>query len=91
MEHHGHNLSRTSWSGLRPVPEGSHHRLSGLLGQSARGWILDTGDGLVWVLAAEGVPDTLLGQRVTVEAIQSGFDRLEVLWIGRQNDRPGKC
>ncbi len=43
---------------------------------------MEVEDGGVYALDAEHDARRLLGRRVTVEGIRSGFDRLEVDWIG---------
>lgn len=50
---------------------------------SARGLVLEIDDGGVWALNAGASARKLLGQRVTLEGTRSGFDRLEVDWIGQ--------
>lgn len=67
------------------MPMDSHHRLSGLLKQAPRGPVLEVDDGGSWVLDLDQDVSALLGQRVVVEGKQSGFDRLDVIWIGRQS------
>lgn len=57
-------------------------RLSGLLDQSARGLIVVTDAGDLWVLDRDEVDTDLLGQRVTVEGELHGLDRIRVDWIG---------
>ncbi len=61
---------------------GSRHRLTGLLLESARGLILEVDDGGVYALDADRDARNLLGRRVIVEGVRSGFDRLDVDWIG---------
>ncbi len=39
-------------------------------------------DGSLFVLDADRDANDWVGQRVTVEGIRSGLDRLEVIWIG---------
>lgn len=61
---------------------GTRYRLTGLLLQSARGLVLRIDDGGVYALDAESTARKLLGQRVTIEGVRSGFDRIDVEWIG---------
>jgi hypothetical protein len=64
------------------MPMGTRHRLTGLLLSSARGIILRLDDGGVYALDAASSAEELLGRRVTVEGTRSGFDRIDVEWIG---------
>lgn len=66
---------------------GSRHRVSGLLKRSPRGFVLEVDDGGVWALDLDGDPHTMLGRRLTVEGIRSGFDRLDVEWMGIADPR----
>lgn len=67
------------------MPIGSRHRVSGLLKRASRGFVLEVDDGGVWALALDRNPKAKLGRRVTVEGVRSGFDRLDVEWIGAAN------
>jgi hypothetical protein len=49
---------------------------------SKRGLILEVDDGGVYALDADRGARKLLGHRVIVEGVRSGFDRLDVEWIG---------
>ncbi len=60
------------------VPLGTFHAESGLLLRQRGGIILQRDDGGRWRLTGDALPDELLGQRVRVEGIRSGFDLLEV-------------
>lgn len=64
------------------MPLGSRHRVSGLLKRSSRGFVLEVEDGGVWALDLDRNPKAIVGRRVTVEGVRSGFDRLDVEWIG---------
>ena len=64
------------------MPIGSRHRVTGLLLEVRRGLVLELDDGGVYALDAEPAARELLGRRVTVEGVRSGFDRLDVTWIG---------
>jgi hypothetical protein len=64
------------------VPLGSFHAEDGLLLRQ-RGWlILQRDDGGRWRLEIDDA-EHMLGQRVRVEGIRSGFDVLEVKRISR--------
>jgi hypothetical protein len=63
--------------------KGARYRLEGLLLDSRRGPVLQMDDGGVWVLDTETDISLMLGQRVTVEGVRSGFDRLDVEWMGQ--------
>lgn len=56
-----------------------------MLLNSARGLVLEVEGGGVYALDADREAEKLLGQRVTVEGVRSGFDRLDVEWIGLAN------
>jgi hypothetical protein len=49
--------------------------------------VLEVDDGGVWALDLDHDPNALLGRRVTVEGVRSGFDRLDVEWIGSADPR----
>jgi len=57
-------------------------RVSGVLSHGGRGLNILTDAGDLWVIDREDVDPNLLGRRVTVEGTQSGYDRLQVEWIG---------
>lgn len=65
------------------MPLGKRYRVAGRLLSSARGLVLEVDGGGVWALDADPDAKDLLGQRVIVEGLRSGFDRLDVEWIGR--------
>ncbi len=69
------------------MPMGSRHRVTGRLMQSRRGLVLEADDGGVYALDVDRPATWLLGQRVTVEGTRSGFDRLDVEWIGPVRSR----
>jgi hypothetical protein len=48
---------------------------------SARGLVLSLADGCVWALDTDATAKRFLGQRVIVEGVRSGFDRIDVAWI----------
>lgn len=66
----------------RTTEKGARYRLEGLLLDSRRGPVLQMDDGGVWALETDADASTMLGQRVTVEGVRSGFDRLDVEWLG---------
>ena len=59
----------------------TRHRLSGRLSTSARGPILETDDGHIWALDLQAGDEQYLGQSVTLEGLQAGFDRIHVEWM----------
>lgn len=65
---------------------GTRYRLEGLLLTSKRGLILHIDDGGVWALAASPELQVQAGQRVVVEGIRSGFDRIDVEWVGAPSE-----
>ena len=62
------------------MPLGSNHDETGLLLREGRWLILRRDDGGRWRLAVEDV-EPMLGRRVRIEGVRSGFDVLEVRWI----------
>ncbi|WP_380926126.1 DUF5818 domain-containing protein [Sphingomonas leidyi] len=64
------------------MPAGTRVRLSGSLSDSARELILALDDGSVFALDIDHSPVDLIGKRVIVEGVRSGFDRINVDWIG---------
>jgi hypothetical protein len=64
------------------MPMGTRHRVTGILLSSARGPVLQVDDGGVFALDLDHDATRLFGQRLTVEGLRSGFDRLDVEWIG---------
>lgn len=65
---------------------GTRYRLEGLLLNSKRGPVLQIDSGGVWALDADDVRH-LFGQRVRLEGIRSGYDRIDVEWIGPANEQ----
>jgi hypothetical protein len=61
---------------------GTRYRLEGLLESSARGLVLRIDDGGIWALDTDASAERHVGLRVTVEGVRSGFDRIDVDWIG---------
>jgi hypothetical protein len=66
----------------RNTENGTRYRLEGLLLDSRRGPVLQMDDGGVWALDTDADVRLMLGQRVTIEGVRSGFDRLDVNWMG---------
>ncbi|MCP3733108.1 DUF5818 domain-containing protein [Sphingomonas sp. MG17] len=64
------------------MPTAGRLRVTGFLMNSARGLLLELEDGGVYALEVESAAHELIGQHVTVEGLRSGFDRIEVDWIG---------
>ncbi len=61
---------------------GTRHQLSGLLFNSSRGPILEVDGGGVYALDLDRDVRSMIGGRVTIEGVRSGFDRTDVEWIG---------
>ncbi|MES2288158.1 MAG: DUF5818 domain-containing protein [Pseudomonadota bacterium] len=55
---------------------------------SARGLLVEVDDGGIYALDTDPDAKDLVGHRVTIEGVRSGFDRIAVEWIG-QADTPG--
>ncbi|MHA3790576.1 DUF5818 domain-containing protein [Sphingomonas sp. YL-JM2C] len=65
------------------VPVGGRVRVEGTLGRSARGAvILDDMGAPLWALNVPADFALPLGGTIIVEGIRSGFDRIDVEWIG---------
>jgi hypothetical protein len=63
------------------MPLGTHHDVTGMLYQSGRGLELHVDGGGVWALDAPGRARKLVGQRVRVKGLRTGFDLLDVRGI----------
>jgi hypothetical protein len=61
--------------------KGARYRLEGVLLDSRRGPVLQMDDGGVWALETDADASLMLGQRVTVEGVRSGFDRMSSGWV----------
>lgn len=61
---------------------GVRKRLSGQHSQGARSLILTTDEGEVWIIDAADVDALLVGQRVKLEGVATGPDRIRADWIG---------
>lgn len=71
------------------MPIGKHYRVTGLLLEAPRGLELEVDGGGTWVLDVDPDARRWLGKRVTVEGFRSGFDRLDVQWLGAEgHERP---
>lgn len=60
------------------MPRGTRYQLTGLLLLSERGPMLAMDDGGHWALDLPFGKRYLAGQRVTIEGVRSGFDRIDV-------------
>ena len=67
----------------RTTEKGARYRLEGLLLDSRRGPVLQMDDGGVRALDTDADVSLMLGQRVSIEGVRSGFDRLDVEWMGQ--------
>ena len=65
------------------MPQGSRHRLTGLLLEGAHDPVLRVDDGGEWQLDLDRSDLVLLGRRVVVDGVRSGFDLLAVerIWL----------
>lgn len=61
---------------------GPRKRVVGILSHGQRGLILTTNEDEIWILERDESGDDLVGSKVIVEGVVSGFDRLRVDWIG---------
>jgi hypothetical protein len=62
---------------------GVRKRVSGQLTQRARSLILTTDEGDVWIIDVSDIDEFLVGQRVKLEGIATGADRIRADWIGQ--------
>jgi hypothetical protein len=60
------------------MPRGTHHDETGLLLREGQWLVLQRDDGGRWRLDAGAKAVALLGRRVRVQGIRSGFDLLDV-------------
>ncbi len=65
---------------------GSRKRVVGILSHGQRGLILTTNEDEVWILERDESGDDLVGSKVIVEGVVTGFDRLRIDWIGALSD-----
>jgi hypothetical protein len=63
------------------MPIGKRHAEEGLLSRDAGFLILQRDDGGQWRLEVDAPAERLLGRRVRIEGVRSGFDLLEVTGI----------
>ena len=61
---------------------GSRKRVVGILSHGQRGLLLTTNEDEVWILERDESGDDLVGSKVIVDGVVTGFDRLRVDWIG---------
>lgn len=64
------------------MQRGTRHRVTGLLENSTRGFVLHIDDGGIWALDDDRSLGEWLGKRVTVEGIRIGYDLLAVDYVG---------
>ena len=57
---------------------GTRHRITGLLLVSQRGLVVEPDSGGSWAIEGGARARRLVGRRVTVEGVRSGFDRLDI-------------
>ena len=57
-------------------------RVSGTLGQGARGFTLQNDAGELWALDVVDIDAKLVGKPVIAEGTLAGLDRLHLDWIG---------
>lgn len=65
---------------------GSRKRVVGILRHGQRGLILTTNEDEVWILERDESGDDLVGSKVIVEGVVTGFDRLRIDWISALSD-----
>lgn len=65
------------------MPRGTTHNETGLLLREGCWLVLMRDDGGRWRLDVSGKAERLLGRRVRVEGVRSGFDLLDVVSIDR--------
>lgn len=61
---------------------GVRKRMSGQLTRGARSLNLTTDEGEVWIIDVSDGDESLVGQRVKLEGIATGADRIRADWIG---------
>lgn len=61
---------------------GVRKRLSGQLSQGARSLILTTTDGEAWIVDADEIDSSLVGQAVKLEGLTMRQGRIHADWIG---------
>ena len=60
---------------------GPRKRVVGILSHGQRGLILTTNEDEIWILERDESGDDLVGSKVIVEGVVTGFDRLRVDWL----------
>lgn len=70
------------------MPKGTRHIVTGILRPGRWGYALEVDGGGIWQLDVRRSARKLMGQRVTVEGIRSGFDLLDVERISHVGPRP---
>jgi len=60
------------------MPMGTRHQVTGVLLQSGHGLVIEVDGGGQWILDADHRAPKLLGHRVIVEGVRSGFNMLDV-------------
>ena len=71
------------------VPVGNRIRVQGTLGQAARGPVITDATGVpLWTLNFDGDCPMPSGTAIIVEGVRSGFDRIDVEWIGEPPSSP---
>ena len=61
---------------------GSRKRVVGILSHGQRGLLLTTNEDEVWILERDESGDDLVGSKVIVDGVVTGFARRRVDWIG---------
>jgi hypothetical protein len=72
------------------MPRGTRHRLTGLLFEGTRDPVLRVDGGGEWRLDLDRPYRALLGRRVVVDGVRSGFDLLAVerIWLQSAPEPP---
>lgn len=71
------------------VPVGNRIRVQGTLGRSARGLVVTDATGMpLWNLNFDRDCPMSPGTPIIVEGVRSGFDRIDVEWIGEPPPSP---
>lgn len=70
------------------MPRGTRHIETSLLRPGCWGYSLHMDGGAIWELDVTRSPRKLLGQRVTVEGTQAGFNLLNVDRLCFENSQP---
>lgn len=70
------------------MPRGTRHIVTGILRPGRWGYSLEVDGSGTWQLDVRRSARKLLGERVTVEGIRSGFDLLDVERLWRADEGP---